>query len=328
MARRRRRGHSRCPRGRGSHARRPRASSPTSPSPSTTSAPAPCSPSCTPRGRPRLTSAGQAREALGASLTDLTGAAPPPDGGPPPDRPAVLPRTRSAPACSCWSWAWPGVGWSLLSGDSTDRGTPGGDPDSLDRRRPRGVDGARDASRTRSWPASDFDPLGNGEENPGRVPFAYRRGPQHRVAHRHLLQQEPGQARRRDRCSTSVPHARSGRCPSDLVGNGTDLQVLTSNDAGGEPQDYDLMAQATEAGERGQRSRPRIRPQPRYVLALDDGPAAGGRWLAGRGPRGPGHQLTPAAHAAAAGGRESRARLGCCTSTSATGEELCLTFGN
>ena len=39
-----------------------------------------------------------------------------------------------------------------------------------------------------------------------------------------------------------------GKVTLDLVGNGTDLQVLTSNDPGGDPQDYDLMAQATEAG--------------------------------------------------------------------------------
>ena len=81
-----------------------------------------------------------------------------------------------------------------------------------------------------------------------------------------------------------------GSVSLDLVGNGTDLQVLTSNDPGAMPQDYDLMAQATEAGQKVRREGRRsdlgpLRPD------LADRPAPGGRRLAGRHPRGAGHQL-------------------------------------
>ncbi len=67
----------------------------------------------------------------------------------------------------------------------------------------------------------------------------------------------------------------------DLVGNGTDLQVLTSNRIGASPQDYDLMAQATEAGEKVSLKAPRP-PTARYVLVWMTGlPQVDGGWRGG-----------------------------------------------
>ena len=67
----------------------------------------------------------------------------------------------------------------------------------------------------------------------------------------------------------------------DLVGNGTDLQVLTSNEPGASPQDYDLMAQATEAGEKV-RLKAADPTSARYVLVWLTGlPQVDGGWRGG-----------------------------------------------
>ena len=67
----------------------------------------------------------------------------------------------------------------------------------------------------------------------------------------------------------------------DLVGNGTDLQVLTSNEPGDNPQDYDLMAQATEAGEKV-RLKSAEPTSARYVLVwMTDLPQVDGGWRGG-----------------------------------------------
>jgi hypothetical protein len=72
-----------------------------------------------------------------------------------------------------------------------------------------------------------------------------------------------------------------GKVTLNLVGNGTDLQVLTSNEEGENPQDYDLMAQATEAGEKVTLKSPRP-ASARYVLVWLTGlPQVDGGWRGG-----------------------------------------------
>ena len=64
-------------------------------------------------------------------------------------------------------------------------------------------------------------------------------------------------------------------------GNGTDLQVLTSNEEGTNPKDFDLMAQATEAGEKVTLKGPNP-PSARYVLIWMNGlPQVDGGWRGG-----------------------------------------------
>ena len=97
--------------------------------------------------------------------------------------------------------------------------------------------------------ATDFDPLGNGEESPGRVPFAYDGDDNtawRTVTYYNKSLDKPGVGLLVD---LGAPRS-IGEITLDLVGNGTDLQVLTSNEPGPSPQDYDLLAQATEAGEK------------------------------------------------------------------------------
>jgi hypothetical protein len=128
--------------------------------------------------------------------------------------------------------------------------------------------------------ARDFDPLGNGEENPGRIPFAYdddMNTAWRTVTYYNKSLDKPGVGVLVD---LGAPRS-IGRVRLDLVGNGTDLQVLTSNEAGPSPQDYDLLAQATEAGEEVTLKTP-TPVSARYVLVWMTGlPQVDGGWRGG-----------------------------------------------
>jgi hypothetical protein len=126
----------------------------------------------------------------------------------------------------------------------------------------------------------DFDPLGNGEENPGRVPFAFdgdKNTAWRTVTYYNKSLDKPGVGILLD---LGAPRT-IGSVSLDLVGNGTDLQVLTSNDPGENPQDYDLLAQATEAGEKV-RMKAADPTSARYVLVWLTGlPQVDGGWRGG-----------------------------------------------
>lgn len=124
-----------------------------------------------PRGRPVLTSAAQARELLGASLTDLTGQRRPyraerPSGTP------VLPLVATATGIVVLVLLLGWLGWRLLGRDATPVAQPT-ETSSSPTARPSSPSAQPEPVTYRIVAARDFDPLGNGEENPGRVPFAY-----------------------------------------------------------------------------------------------------------------------------------------------------------
>jgi hypothetical protein len=126
----------------------------------------------------------------------------------------------------------------------------------------------------------DFDPLGNGEENPGRVPFAFDEDANtawRTVTYYNKSLDKPGVGLVLD-----LGAARTiGAITLDLVGNGTDLQVLTSNDPGPNPQDYELMAQATEAGD-SVRLKAADPTSARFILVWFTGlPPVDGGWRGG-----------------------------------------------
>ncbi len=232
-----------------------------------------------PRGRPALTSATQAREALGASLTDLTGgrrlAA-----GPPQERVVFLPWVALGLGglLIVLGLAW-GLWRVLLAGDEPVAATPlpsvvASEPP------PPTVSAAPQTVTYRIADGIDFDPLGNGEENPGRVPFAYDEDQNtawRTVTYYNKSLDKPGVGLVLD-----LGAARTiGAVSLDLVGNGTDLQVLTSNEPGVNPQDYDLMAQATEAGDKV-RLKAADPTSARFVLVWFTGlPQVDGGWRGG-----------------------------------------------
>jgi hypothetical protein len=202
------------------------------------------------------------REHLGASLTDLTGM-----------RRPLAARSAASPVVGRVLVAAGilllvlGLGWTgtkLLGGTSDEAGaepTPAPTAPAPTKQRPN----EPAAVTYRIVTGRDFDPLGNGEESPARVPFAY--DGDRNTAWRTVtyfdkgLDNKPGVGLVFD---LGAPRA-IGKVVLDLVGNGTDLQVLTSNRLGAVPQDFDLMAQATEAGERVALKAPRP-PSARYVL--------------------------------------------------------------
>ncbi|MGB7980840.1 MAG: protein kinase family protein [Candidatus Nanopelagicales bacterium] len=231
-----------------------------------------------PKGRPPLVGTGQAREMLGASLTDLTVERRPLAG--------TAPGTSGTPARIA---AGVGVlilvlglgwgGWRLLSADSaaapepTVSTAPSASPSAKPSKAPETV-------TYRIVSGRDFDPLGNGEENPGRVEFAFdgdRNTAWRTVTYYNKSLDKPGVGLLLD---LGAPRT-IGAVLLDLVGNGTDLQVLTSNDAGTNPQDFDLMAQATEAGEEV-RLKAADPTSARYVLVWMTGlPQVDGGWRGG-----------------------------------------------
>lgn len=231
-----------------------------------------------PRGRPELSSASQARELLGASLTDLTGerrriAPGPPSGGPP-----VWLRVAAGVGILMLVLGLGWLGWRLLGSD-TPAAAPAQSPGPTSAP-PEASSAPPKAVTYRIASASDFDPLGNGEENPGRVTYAYDGDDNtawRTVTYYNKSLGKPGVGLLLD---LGAPRS-VGSVRLDLVGNGTDLQVLTSNERGQSPKDYDLMAQATEAGTQVTLRGPS--PQSaRYVLIWMTGlPQVDGGWRGG-----------------------------------------------
>ena len=232
-----------------------------------------------PRGRPQLSSVGQVREALGASLTDLTGERRPYTPDEEVQRPATAARIAVAVGVLLLVLAG---GWmvlrSLAGGEDqvaapepSQAATPSSSPQPSEPAPPKTY---------RIVDARDFDPLGNGEENPGRVPFAYdgdENTAWRTVTYYNKSLDKPGVGLLLD---LGAPRS-IGAVTLDLVGNGTDLQVLTSNEAGSDPQDYDVMAQATEAGEKVTLKNPDP-TSARYVLIWMTGlPQVDGGWRGG-----------------------------------------------
>ena len=130
---------------------------------------------------------------------------------------------------------------------------------------------------------TDFDPEednGNGEENAERVPLAYdgdENTAWRTVTYYNKSLDKPGVGLLVD---LGAPRS-IGEITLDLVGNGTDLQVLTSNEPGTNPNDFDLMAQATEAGETVTLKNPNPNSS-RYVLVWMTGlPQVDGGWRGG-----------------------------------------------
>jgi putative peptidoglycan lipid II flippase len=215
----------------------------------------------TPRGRAEFTSAGQVREHLGASLTDLTLQRRPLAG-----RPATSPVVGRVLIAAGIVLLVLGLLWTgmRLLRDTTSgaAATPAPTP-SASASKPRATEPKAVAYKIVA--GRDYDPLGNGEESPARVPFAYDRD--RTTAWRTVtyfdkgLDNKPGVGIVFD---LGAPRA-IGKVTLSLVGNGTDLQILTSNRIGAVPQDFDLMAQATEAGERVSLKAP-TPPSARYVL--------------------------------------------------------------
>jgi putative peptidoglycan lipid II flippase len=231
-----------------------------------------------PRGRPELTSAVQARELLGASLTDLTGQRRPyaPEGAR--RRRSVVTGLALAAGAAVVVL---GLGWAGLRilGQETEVAAPAPSPTPTASSSPQASEPPRTVTY-RIAAARDFDPLGNGEENPGRIPFAYDEDMNtawRTVTYYNKSLDKPGVGVLVD---LGAPRS-IGRVALELVGNGTDLQVLTSNDPGVSPQDYELLAQATEAGEEVTLKTPNP-VSARYVLIWMTGlPQVDGGWRGG-----------------------------------------------
>ncbi|HEX6887623.1 MAG TPA: protein kinase [Candidatus Nanopelagicales bacterium] len=235
-----------------------------------------------PRGRAPLAGTGQERELLGATLTDMTGerrplaAAP----GEADRRSSTLGRVAVGGGVLLLALGLAWLGWQFLGSGSAEpvaapepSRTPSASASEAPAERPKPV-------TYRIAGARDFDPLGNGEENPGRVPFAYdgdKNTAWRTVTYYNKSLDKPGVGLLVD---LGAPRA-IGQVTLDLVGNGTDLQVLTSNDPGNDPRNYDVMAQATEAGEKVTLKSPDP-TSARYVLIWLTGlPQVDGGWRGG-----------------------------------------------
>lgn len=232
-----------------------------------------------PRGRAPLATVGQTREALGASLIDLTGDrrayVPPPED----PRPSAIGRIAVAVGILLLVLAGGWLVLGMLAGDDEEVAAPEPSPTPSEAASPTASEPP--APKTyRIAAATDFDPLGNGEENPGRVPFAYdgdKNTAWRTVTYYNKSLDKPGLGLLVD---LGAPRS-IGSVSLDLVGNGTDLQVLTSNDPGTDPQDYQLMAQATEAGEEVTLKNPDP-VSARFVLVWMTGlPQVDGGWRGG-----------------------------------------------
>lgn len=231
-----------------------------------------------PRGRPELTSASATRELLGSGLTDLAGARYPLT--PPVRKTRKWPRVVAAVLALGLMVGVGYYGWQMLSEPD---GTPVAEPSaSSTKKKPKATKPSETPKPTtyRIADASDFDPLGNGEENPAGVPFAYdgdATSAWRTVTYYNKTLDKPGVGLLFD---LGAPRPVDS-VKIDLVGNGTDLQVLTSNEAGESPKDYKLMAQATEAGEKVTLKSPKS-VSARYVLLWFTGlPQVDGGWRGG-----------------------------------------------
>ena len=232
-----------------------------------------------PRGREPFTSVGQVREHLGSSLTDLTGERRRFLGEQAKSASPIIGRVLVAlgTALLVLGLAWGGL--KLLRGPGDEVPDQAAATPTAAAPKPTKAPEAKPTTYTIVG-GQDFDPLGNGEENPGRVPYAYDgdlNTAWRTVTYYNKSLDKPGVGILFDLGSPKA----IGEVKLDLVGNGTDLQVLTSNEIGTSPQDFELMAQATEAGESVTLKAPRP-PSARYVLVWMTGlPQVDGGWRGG-----------------------------------------------
>jgi serine/threonine protein kinase len=233
-----------------------------------------------PRGRNAPTSAAQTREVLGGTLTDLTGARRP---YPPADstrRTPLVARIAIAAVVLALVVGVAWTGWRILGSNDQVAAPAEPTPSTVAEPSEEPTNEPPKSVTYRIVDGSDFDPLGNGEENPGRVPFAYdgdKNTAWRTVTYYNKSLDKPGVGLLVD---LGAPRS-IGRVTLNLVGNGTDLQVLTSNEVGKRPKDFDLMAQATEANEKVRLKSPRP-ASARYVLVwLTDLPQVDGGWRGG-----------------------------------------------
>lgn len=201
-----------------------------------------------PRGRPEVASASQARELLNASLTDLTGERHALQREEPSRGSRLLTRGLLAAGVAAAVLAMMWFAMQLLGNDEPVAGPAESPSASATKAEPESTKPPKAVTYPISN-ATDFDPLGNGEESPGRVPLAYdgdKNTAWRTVTYYNKSLDKPGVGLLVD---LGAPRS-IGKVTLNLVGNGTDLQVLTSNKQGDSPKDFDLMAQATEAGEK------------------------------------------------------------------------------
>lgn len=228
-----------------------------------------------PRGRPEVTSVAAARELLGSSLTDLTGARST-RFAPPTPRQSALPRTLVAVGAILAMLFVGWFGFRMMTGDNNSAAPQA----SASKTQSPTVLASPKLTNYRIAAADDFDPLGNNQENPGLVQYSHdgNLNTQWRtVTYFNKGLDKPGVGLLFD---LGAPRSVS-QVKLHLVGNGTDLQVLASTERGGNPKDFDLMAQATQAGDKVTLKSPKA-VSARYVLIWFTGlPQVNGGWRGG-----------------------------------------------
>ncbi|MGV1004417.1 MAG: protein kinase family protein [Candidatus Nanopelagicales bacterium] len=229
-----------------------------------------------PRGRPELTSVSAVRELLGSGLTDLTGSRETYFAKTP--RRSVLPRLLAAAAAVAAMLGVGFFGFRMLTGSPADNSAAPNVSATVSKK-PTVLETPK-LTTYRIASGEDFDPLGNREENPAGVPFAYDGDAStawRTVTYFNKTLDKPGVGLLFD---LGAPRSVK-QVKLTLVGNGTDLQVLTSTEKGTNPKDFDLMAQATEAGEKVTLKSPKP-VSARYVLIWFTGlPQVDGGWRGG-----------------------------------------------
>ncbi len=234
-----------------------------------------------PRGRPRLTSAGQAASALAECLTDLARGPRPANN----DAEALLPRFIAALGILL---VLLGLGWlvSRVVAPTPTVIDAGGSAAQTSTTTPAAPTPSPTPSPVALTPypiagAGDFDPLGNQTENPSWVPLAH--DGDMNTAWRTVTYYDDkmdGKSGVGLLVDLGAPQP-VGHVQLALVGTGTDLQVLTSDQATSDPRQYALLGQATSAGEKVEVAAAAPRPA-RYVLVwLTSLPTVEGGWRGG-----------------------------------------------
>lgn len=229
-----------------------------------------------PRGRPEVTSVAGARELLGSSLTDLTGARGARFAAATTKK-SPLPRALAVAGAVFAMFLVGYFGFRMVTGSNNASTQPS--PNASKTQTPTVLTTPK-LTTYRIAAASDFDPLGNGLENPSSVRYSHDGNLNTRwqtVTYFNKGLDKPGVGLLFD---LGAPRSVS-QVKLNLVGNGTDLQVLTSTERGTNPKDFALLAQATEAGETVILKSPKA-VSARYVLIWFTGlPQVTGGWRGG-----------------------------------------------